>query len=79
MVFEVVQEHKKCIGCGACVSIDPDLWEFNDETNKAILKGGKSLGDEQDSYILEIENPEKAREAADACPVKCIHVKEKTS
>lgn len=79
MVFEVKQEYKKCIGCGACVSIDPEHWEFNDKENKAVLKNAKSLGDNQNTLVLEIENPEKIQEAADACPVQCILVKEKKS
>ncbi len=77
MTFEIKQEHKNCIGCGACVSIDPEYWEFNDETNKAVLKGGKALSDENDTYVLEVEKIGKFQETADACPVKCIFLNKK--
>jgi len=77
MVWEIKQEHEKCIGCGACVSVDPEHWEFNNEDNKAELKGAKKLDDEHKTQILEVDDPGKAQEAADACPVKCIFVEEK--
>ena len=77
MVWEIKQEHNKCIGCGACVSIDPEHWEFNDEENKVDLKGAKKLDDEQASQVLEVEDPGKAQEAAENCPANCIFVTEK--
>ncbi|RLE47664.1 ferredoxin [Candidatus Woesearchaeota archaeon] len=77
MVWEIKQEHEKCIGCGACVSIDPDHWEIDSETGKARLKGAKTLDDEFKTQVLEVDDPGKAQEAADICPVNCISVKEK--
>ncbi|NOR85715.1 ferredoxin [archaeon] len=32
---------EKCIGCGACVSFCPDVFEMNDE-GKAVVKAQKS-------------------------------------
>ena len=52
-----------CIGCGACVGIDPEHFEFNDEGLSQVIN--------QDN--LESENLQNAMEA---CPVSVIYVEE---
>ena len=59
--FKIVHEVEKCIGCGSCASICPENWE---------LKGGKSKPKK-----IEMEEIGCNQEAADACPVQCIHIK----
>jgi ferredoxin len=54
-----------CIGCGICATIAPDIFEMNSETNKSEVKSSADLA-----------NLGKAKEAADACPVGAIEVKE---
>lgn len=77
MVWEIKQEHEKCIGCGACVAVDPDHWEIDDSSGRAVLKGSKTLDDEHKTQVLDVEDPGKAQEAADMCPVTCIFVNKK--
>ncbi|MFH1063670.1 MAG: ferredoxin [Candidatus Woesearchaeota archaeon] len=62
MGVKIEHDHDTCIGCGACVNICPDNWEMADD-GKSHCKNTSpdSLGCNQ--------------EAADACPVQCIHVK----
>ena len=50
-----------CIGCGSCVSIDPDTFELGDE-GFAEVKGD--------------EVSEGTKEAAEACPVEAIIIEE---
>lgn len=50
-----------CIGCGSCVAIDPDTFEFNDD----------GLAEAKTEEITEA-----AREAAEACPVDAISIEE---
>jgi len=54
-------EKEKCIGCGACAAVCSDNWEIDD---------GKAHPKSLDS------DAECNKEAANACPVQCIHVKE---
>lgn len=54
-----------CISCGACVAICENVFEFNQE-NKSVVK--KQPSNEQEIQC--------AKEAANACPVMVIHVKE---
>ena len=68
----VIQEHTKCVGCGACAAICPKYWEMGGD-GKAHIKGSTGSGEEE---VLELENLECNSDAANACPVKCIRVEE---
>lgn len=48
-----------CIGCGACVSICPDVFEMNDD-GKADVKSGANT------------NADCVKDAIDSCPVDAI-------
>jgi ferredoxin len=50
---------KKCIGCGLCVSLCPDVFELG--------KDGKAKAISQ-------KNPSCAKEAVESCPVEAISV-----
>ena len=51
-----------CIGCGACVSICPDVFSFNDEGfSQAII-------DEVNE-----DDKEKVEEAIESCPTEAIY------
>jgi len=51
---------EKCIGCGACVSICPNVFELKNGKAQAKVKETKETC---------------AKEAADSCPVQAISVK----
>ena len=68
----------ECIGCGACVAIAPDFWEMDEEDMKVDLKKCKKT-EKDDEIVLEELNIsddkfETNKEAAESCPVNCIHV-----
>lgn len=56
---------EKCIGCGLCPQICPDVFELND-TGVAVVK--------VDTVPPEAE--ESCREAASSCPVEAISIQE---
>jgi len=60
--IKITQDVEACIGCGACVSICPDNW---------VMKGSKSKPKKTELNDLGCN-----QEAADACPVQCIKIKE---
>jgi len=59
--MKVEVDKEKCIGCGACANLCPDVFE---------LEEGKANVKEQET------DKECAKEAADSCPVQAINVEE---
>ncbi len=70
--IKITQEQEKCIGCGACAAICPQTWEMN-SNNKAVPKGAKKAGK---NLILELDALSCNKEAAESCPVNCIHIED---
>ena len=60
--YKVKQDKNLCIGCGVCVAVCPGNWEMTDD--------GKAKPKKSESDL------DCNKEAADACPVNCIHVEE---
>ena len=60
---KIIVNHDACIGCGACVSFDPEHFEFNDEGL---------------SYATNNENLESSdlASAISACPTGAISIEE---
>jgi len=60
----VTVDKTKCIGCGLCTSIAPEVFE---------------LGDDGFSHVKDANGdkkyPKQVKEAADSCPVKAIEIK----
>lgn len=52
-----------CTGCSVCCDLAPEVFELSDD-NVSIVKTPVVPGDLED----------KVREAADSCPVTCIHL-----
>jgi ferredoxin len=64
MSYKITQDHDKCIGCGSCVAVCPENWKFGNDGKAVPIK-------------TEIKDLGCNNEAADACPVKIIHIIEK--
>ena len=56
----------KCLGCGMCVGINSDVFEFDDD----------GLAKVNNENITE-ENENEVKEAVNSCPVSAIEEKEK--
>jgi ferredoxin len=72
--MKIIHEKIKCIGCGACASICPDHFKIA-EDGKAHLNNSELTNEESEEYTLEVEELGCAKDAADSCPVQCIHIK----
>ena len=63
--MKVKVNKEKCIGCGMCINLVPEVFEFGDD-NKSQVKEGVDF----ESKRKEIE------EAKKSCPVRAIEVEE---
>ncbi|MCK9151205.1 ferredoxin [Methanobacterium alcaliphilum] len=68
--YRVEMDRTMCISCGNCIESCPDIWEFADDGISSI-KDPDSNGDVQIKYL---DNLLCSVDAAERCPVLCIHV-----
>jgi len=59
--MKVRVDRNKCIGCGACVALVPEVFDFDDGLSK-----------EKVEEINDKKLEERVREAADLCPAGAI-------
>ena len=71
-------EHNRpdCIGCAACVAVNPKHWVMN-EDNKTDIIGAPHRPDGWQELEIGEEEFQANKEAAEACPVNVIHLKNK--
>lgn len=76
--FRIIHDKPICIGCGACAAVNPDFWvmEETDDELKSHLNNSEKLG-AMEKLLIEEEDYELNKEAADVCPVNCIHLYDK--
>jgi len=65
--YVIVHDRDQCIGCGACAAVNPDNWEMAEDGLAKVKK--TELTEEELSANME---------AAESCPVNCIHIYEVT-
>jgi ferredoxin len=77
--FVVEIDKKTCQGFGACVEICPSFFKLAEDDGKStLLKDSKKIVEAGKLVreVYETDNLECAREGAEACPFKAIHVKD---
>jgi len=68
---KIIHYRNKCIGCGICYEVQPELWRMSKKDGKATLL--RSVV-KKDVSILDVANTFRVDTAAviKACPVKII-------
>ena len=79
MAFKLVHERWKCIGCNACVAVAPEHWEMADDGKTDIKGAAKQNVPEGILEEIDIREPGHDKDAEEACPVSCIHIKQVAS
>ncbi|WEK34738.1 MAG: ferredoxin [Candidatus Pseudobacter hemicellulosilyticus] len=68
---KIIQYRDKCIGCGICFELQPELWRMSRKDGKAVLlkAAAKKL-----THVLQVtaQQYEEARAVSEACPVRVI-------
>ncbi len=70
--YKIVYVKNECIGAFACIAAEPGTWKESVEGDKADLIEGVNEGDEV--YVKEVDELDNNMEAAQSCPVNCIHI-----
>lgn len=70
----ITQQRDKCIGCNYCVELAYNRWRMSKKDGKATLIGGVNRKGFYTVKVREDELEDNIK-AADACPVKIIHIK----
>lgn len=70
---KIIHYRNKCVGCGICYELQPELWRMSKKDGKATLL--KSTA-KKEVFVLSVSNiiQEKTMQVAKACPVKIIKV-----
>ncbi len=65
-MYKISIVEDECIGCGLCQGLCPDNYDLEDKNGqlKAVVKNS------------EVEELGCNRDAAEQCPVNCIHIKD---
>lgn len=61
---KLVVDQDKCIGCGTCVALCPNVFRLNDEGKAEVIEGGK-------------DTDENIKNAIESCAVDAIKLAEK--
>ncbi|MEM2139323.1 MAG: ferredoxin [Candidatus Woesearchaeota archaeon] len=70
--YKIIFDRENCIGAGACAAMAPEHFKMV-EDGKADLIGSKDLGNGK--FELDTEANDNLVEAAKACPVLVIKIK----
>jgi len=79
--YKIVHDRDICIGCSACASVCPKYWEMDQSDGKSDIVGGTKTGNGEEEVLGSSESPltedfDSNKEAAESCPVNCIHLHE---
>jgi len=68
---KIIHERSKCIGCGVCAVVCPQMFEMSEKDGLATLKNSKEKNE-----VCELQTKETgcAKEAVDICPIKIIRI-----
>lgn len=70
--MKIILNKEKCIDCGSCVAVCPDLFEIGKDS-KTHLKGVQENDQKEE---VEVDNLGCGKEAVDICAVQAIEIKE---
>lgn len=70
---KIILDYQKCISCGLCATLCPDLFQRDDKSATVRLKGTKK---QKNKAEAQVDFLACAKEAADACPASAISLKD---
>jgi ferredoxin len=70
---KIIHYRSKCIGCGICVELQPELWRMSKKDGKATLLQAQA---KKEVFVLAVNEATylQTQAMAQQCPVKIIKV-----
>lgn len=70
---KIIHYRNKCIGCGICFELQPELWRMSKKDGKATLLNSIH---KKEVFVLSVSNnfQQQTQDVARACPVKIIKI-----
>ena len=70
---KIIQYRNKCIGCGICYELQPELWRMSKKDGKATLLNAI---EKKNIFSLKVHplQENNLHKVAEACPVKIIRI-----
>jgi len=70
---KIIHYRNKCIGCGICFEMQPELWRMSKRDGKATLLRST---EKKDVFVLPIHKDiqHQTEQVKKACPVKIIKI-----
>jgi ferredoxin len=70
---KIIHYRNKCIGCGICYELQPEVWRMSKKDGKATLINATV---KKDIFILPVMESmhHQSQDVAKACPVKIIKI-----
>ncbi len=75
--YIVTFERENCIGAAACEAISPKKWKMQDDAKASLLDPNAKKTAEIETLEFDESDLQEHLEAAQACPVNVIKIKEK--
>lgn len=72
--YKIVHDRDVCIGCSACASVCPKYWTMNTDGKSDIVDAINTGNGEEELLDNLTEDFEDNMDAAESCPVNCIHI-----
>ncbi len=72
--YKIIHDRDTCIGCSACASVCPKYWVMDSDGKSDIVSSKKTGNGEEEILDNLSEDFEDNMEAAESCPVNCIHI-----
>ena len=70
-MFKIIHYRNKCIGCGICYEMQPELWRMSKKDGKATLLKAV-VKKEISSVVIHESMVERTKAIVKACPVNII-------
>ncbi len=72
--YKIVHDRDICIGCAACASVCPKFWIMESDGKSNIIGATKTGRGEEETLGPLTADFDSNHEAAESCPVNCIHI-----